>query len=64
MVKYILLEQCIPGRTFDSFRANGYDILQLIETDEKVSVEKDALERILKQHVVDKAVEHVVGKKR
>jgi len=64
MVKYILLKQCIPGRTFDMFRSNGYDILQLVETDEPVDIPKDALERVVREHVKNAAVAQVVKKRK
>jgi hypothetical protein len=64
MVKYILLKQCIPGRTFDMFRSNGYEIVQLVETDDPVDIPADALERIVRQHVVDKAVEATLKKRK
>jgi hypothetical protein len=64
MVKYILLKQCIPGRTFDMFRSNGYDIVQMVEIDEPVAIPDDALERILRQHVANKAVEATLKKRK
>jgi hypothetical protein len=64
MVKYVLLKQNIPGRTFDMFRSNGYDILQMVETDEPIVLPADALERVLRQHVADKAVEATLKKRK
>lgn len=64
MVKYVLLKQCIPGKTFDMFRSNGYDIHQLVETDEPVNLPADALERILRQKVTDTAVERTLATKK
>ena len=63
MVKYALLKQCIPGKTFDMFRSNGYDLLQLIELDEPVDLREDALDRILRQKVTDIAVGKVLEKR-
>lgn len=63
MVKYILLKQSIPGRTFDMFRSNGYDVLQLVETDAPVNLPEDALERLLRQKVTDVAVPASVSRK-
>jgi hypothetical protein len=63
MTKYVLLKQNIPGKTFDMFRSNGYDILQLVETDAQVNLPADALERLLRQKVTDTAVEHTLNKK-
>ena len=63
MVKYILLKQCIPGRTFDMFRSNGYDILQSVETDDPVDIPADALERVIREHVKNVAVGKVLKRK-
>jgi hypothetical protein len=64
MVKYILLKQCIPGRTFDMFRSNGYDIVQVVETDEPLDLAADALERVLREHVKQVAVAATLKKRK
>ena len=64
MTKYVLLKQNIPGATFDMFRSNGYDILQLVETDAQVSIPADALERLLRQKITDVAVAKTLEKHR
>jgi len=64
MVKYILLKQCIPGRTFDMFRSNGYDIVQMVETDEPLNIAGDALERVLREHVKNVAVAATVKRRK
>jgi hypothetical protein len=61
MVKYVLLRQCIPGRTFDYFRMNGYDIVSMVESDDVVDVKAEALERIIAEHAKSKAVESAVA---
>jgi len=63
-MKYVLLKQYIPGHTFDMFRSNGYDILQMVDVETPIDVPKDALERILTENIKHKAVEHVLEKKR
>lgn len=64
MVKYVLLKQYIPGRTFDMFRSNGYDILQMVETDEIIDIPKDSLERIIREHIKNVAVATALKKRK
>lgn len=47
MVKYILLKQYIPGRTYDEFRPNGYDKIEVVELDEPQELPKDFLSNAL-----------------
>jgi hypothetical protein len=48
MVKLVLLKSCIPGRTFDYFRSNGYDIVDAIEIQGDIQIPRGSLESIVK----------------
>ena len=51
MVKIALLRQCVPGRTFDHFRPEGYDIVAIIDVESDLQFSRDDLQRIVDSKV-------------
>jgi hypothetical protein len=58
MVKIALLKQYIPGRTFDYFRPEGYDIVAIIDVDAPPTITPDMFRAFLESFGRKPAKEH------
>lgn len=47
MTKIVLLKSRIPGRTFDDFRQNGYEVVDLVEVQGDVHIPKGLLDSLI-----------------
>ena len=47
MTKYVLLKSIVPSTYDAGFKASGYEVVELVETEEPVELEPGVLEKIL-----------------
>jgi hypothetical protein len=58
-MKYVLLKSRVPTTYDGGFRASGYEVLEIIESDTDLQPQKDLLERFLDSQIKLQAVKSI-----